>query len=68
MYTLLEELKQTAADNTALSMLVEPLLPRPWRKELDRQNMLQGDGAIDVHSPALAAQIFRLHLQKRVCH
>ncbi len=56
MCTLLQELKRTGADNPALSMLVEPLLPKPWRKELDRQKMLKGDEATDLYSPALAAQ------------
>jgi len=32
MYTLLQELRHTGADNPALAMLVEPLLPRAWRK------------------------------------
>ena len=67
MHTLLQELKRTGADDPALSVLVEPLLPKPWRKQLDRQKVLKGDGAIDLYSTAFAAQICRLHLQKWVC-
>jgi len=56
MYTLLQELKRIGADNPALSMLVEPLLPKPWRKELDKQKVLKGDEDTDLYSPQLAAQ------------
>ncbi len=56
MYTLLQELKRSGADNPALAMLVEPLLPRPWRRELDRQKLLKGDEDTDLYSPVLAAQ------------
>jgi len=55
-FTLLQELKRTGADNPALSMLVEPLLPKPWRKELDKQKVLKGDEDTDLYSPQLAAQ------------
>ncbi len=48
MYTLLQELKRTGFDNPALSMLVEPLLPRAWRKELDKQKLLKGDEDTDL--------------------
>jgi len=48
MYTLLQELRHTGADNPALAMLVEPLLPRAWRKELDKQKVLQGDVDTDL--------------------
>ena len=34
MYTLLHELRHTGPQTPALAMLVEPLLPRAWRKEL----------------------------------
>lgn len=54
MYTFLQELKRTGPDNAALSMLVEPLLPRPWRKELDRQKLLTGDEDTDLYSVAVA--------------
>ncbi len=56
MYTLLQELKRTGPDNPALSMLVEPLLPRAWRKELDKQKLLQDDVDTDLYSPAVAEQ------------
>ncbi len=48
MYTLLQELKRTGPDNPALGMLVEPLLPRAWRKELDQQKLLKGDEDTDL--------------------
>lgn len=56
MYTLLQELRQTGPDNPALSMLVEPLLPRAWRKELDRQKLLIGDEDTDLYSAAIAQE------------
>jgi len=54
MYTLLQELKRSGPDNPALSMLVEPLLPRAWRKELDQQKLLKGDEDTDLYSAAVA--------------
>ncbi len=54
MYTLLQELKRSGPDNPALSMLVEPLLPRAWRKELDQQKLLKGDEDTDLYSAAIA--------------
>ena len=54
MYTLLQELRRTGPDNPVLSMLVEPLLPRAWRKELDRQKLLIGDEDTDLYSAAIA--------------
>ena len=56
MYTLLQELKRTGPDNPALSMLVEPLLPRAWRKELDKQRLLKDDVDTDLYLPAIAEQ------------
>ncbi|DBA77167.1 TPA: hypothetical protein ACH3X1_009741 [Trebouxia sp. C0004] len=56
MYTLLQELQRTGLDNPALGMLVEPLLPRPWRKELDRQKLLMGDEDTDLYSAATAQE------------
>lgn len=56
MYTLLQELRRTGPDNPALSMLVEPLLSRPWRKELDRQKLLMGDEDTDLYSAAIAQE------------
>ena len=46
MYTFLQELKHTGAQTPAVGMLVEPLLPRAWRKELDKQKTLKGDVAL----------------------
>lgn len=56
MYTLLQELRRTGPDNPALSMLVEPLLPRAWRQELDRQKLLIGDEDTDLYSAAIAQE------------
>ncbi len=56
MYTLLQELRRTGPANPALSMLVEPLLPRAWRKELDRQKLLIGDEDTDLYSAAIAQE------------
>jgi len=54
MYTLLQELKRTGPDNPALSALVDPLLPRLWRKQLDKQNLLKCDDDTDLYSAAIA--------------
>ncbi|DBA79289.1 TPA: hypothetical protein ACH3X2_007819 [Trebouxia sp. C0005] len=48
MHTLMQELRHTGADTPALAMLVEPLLPRAWRKELDKQKILKGDVDTDL--------------------
>ncbi len=56
MYNLLQELKRTGPDNPALSMLVEPLLPRAWRKELDKQKLLKDDVNTDLYSSAVAEE------------
>lgn len=42
------ELRHTGADTAALAMLVEPLLPRAGRKELDKQKILKGDVDTDL--------------------
>ncbi|DBA90680.1 TPA: hypothetical protein ACH3X1_003897 [Trebouxia sp. C0004] len=55
MYTLLQELKRSGLDNPALSMLVEPLLSRAWRKELDQQKLLKGDEYTDLIGKGIAA-------------
>ena len=57
MYTLLQQLKHSAPDNLALSMLVEPLLPRACRKELGRQKLLKEDEDTDLYSAAIAQRI-----------
>ena len=54
MYTLLQKLKHSGPDNLALSMLVEPLLPRAWRKEPGRQKLLKGDEDTELYSAAIA--------------
>lgn len=56
MYTLLQELRHTGADNPALAMLVEPLLPPAWRKQLDKQRFLRGDEGTDLFSTGIAEQ------------
>ena len=48
MYTLLQELKHMGADTPALAMIVEPLLPRAWRKQLEKQRTLKGDDDTDL--------------------
>ena len=56
MYTLLQELRHTGADNPALAMLVEPLLPLAWRQQLDKQRMLKCDEDTDLFSTGIAEQ------------
>ena len=56
MYTLLQELKRTGPDNPALSLLVEPLLPRACRRELDKQKLLKDDIDTDLYSRDIAEQ------------
>ncbi len=52
--TLLTELQTKGADSAALPMLVEPLLPRQWKKELDRCKLLKGDTDTDLYCRATA--------------
>jgi len=56
MHTLLQELRHTGADNPALAMLVEPLLPLAWRQQLDKQRMLKCDEDTDLFSTGIAEQ------------
>ena len=56
MCTLLQELKHTGAKTPALAMLVEPLLPRAWRKELDKQKTLKGDVDTDLYAIGIGEQ------------
>ena len=56
MYTLLQELRHNGPQSTALAMLVEPLLPRAWRKELDRQKALKDDVDTDLYALNIAEQ------------
>lgn len=37
-------------------MLVEPLLPLAWRKQLDKQRFLKGDEDTDLFSTGIAEQ------------
>ena len=56
MYTLLQELRHNGAQSPALAMLVEPLLPRACRKELDRQKALKDDVDTDLYAVNIAEQ------------
>ena len=56
MSTLLQELRHNGAQSPALAMLVEPLLPKAWRKELDRQKTLKGDVDTDLYALNIAEQ------------
>ncbi|DBB15455.1 TPA: hypothetical protein ACH3X3_003682 [Trebouxia sp. C0006] len=56
MYTLLHELRHTGAQTPALAMLVEPLLPRAWRKELDKQKILKDDADTNLYATGIAEQ------------
>ena len=56
MYTLLQELRHNGPQSPALAMLVEPLLPRAWRKELDRQKTLKDDVDTDLYALNIAEQ------------
>ena len=56
MYTLLQELRHTGAQTPALAMLVEPLLPKAWRKELDKQKTLKDDVDADLYAIGIAEQ------------
>ena len=56
MYTLLQELRHNGAQSPALAMLVEPLLPRAWRKELDRQKALKDDVDTDLYAICIGEQ------------
>ncbi|KAL3136556.1 hypothetical protein ABBQ38_005803 [Trebouxia sp. C0009 RCD-2024] len=56
MYTLLQELRHNGAQSPALAMLVEPLLPKAWRKELDRQKTLKDDVDTDLYAIGIGEQ------------
>ena len=56
MYTLLQELKDTGAQTPAVGMLVEPLLPRALRKELDKQKTLKGEVDTDLYAIGIGEQ------------
>ena len=56
MYTLLQELKDTGAQTPAVGMLVEPLLPRALRREVDKQKTLKGDVVTDLYAIGIGEQ------------
>ena len=56
MYTLLRELRHNDAQSPALPMLVEPLLCRAWREELDKQKALKDDVDTDLYATGIAEQ------------
>ena len=56
MYTLLQELRHNGGHSPALAMLVEPLLPKAWRKELDRQKTLKDDVDTDLYAICIGEQ------------
>ena len=56
MYTLLQELRHNGAQSPALAMLVEPLLPRAWRKELDTQKAMKDDADTDLYAISIGKQ------------
>ena len=41
-HTLITELLRTGPNSAALPLLVEPLLPRSWKRELDQTKLLKG--------------------------
>ena len=49
-------LRHTVADTPALATLVEPLLSRAWRKELDKQKVLKGDVDTDLFAIGIGKQ------------
>ena len=56
MHTLLQELRRTGAQSPALAMLVEPLLPRAWRRQLDKEKLLKDDVDTDLYATGIAEQ------------
>ncbi|DBA88216.1 TPA: hypothetical protein ACH3X1_016170 [Trebouxia sp. C0004] len=53
-HTLITELLRTGPNSAALPLLVEPLLPRSWKRELDQSKLLKGDMETDLYSTAVA--------------
>ena len=47
---------QTGPNSAALPLLVEPLLPRSWKRELDQSKLLKGDMETDLYSTAVAQE------------
>ena len=55
-HTLITELLRTGPNSAALPLLVEPLLPRSWKHELDQSKLLKGDMETDLYSTAIAQE------------
>ena len=55
-HTLITELLHTGPTSAALPLLVEPLLPRSWKRELDQSKLLKGDIETDLYSTAVAQE------------
>ena len=55
-HTLITELLHTGPTSAALPLLVEPLLPRSWKRELDQSKLLKGDVETDLYSTAVAQE------------
>ena len=55
-HTLITELLRTGPNSAALPLLVEPLLPRTWKRELDQSKLLKGDMETDLYSTAVAQE------------
>ncbi len=47
---------QTGPNSAALPLLVEPLLPRSWKRELDHSRLLKGYMETDLYSTAVAQE------------
>ena len=56
VHTLITELLRTGPNSAALPLLVEPLLPRSWKRELDQSKLLKGDTETDLYSTAVAQE------------
>ena len=56
MYTLLQELRHIGAQSPALAMLVEPVLPRAWRRQLEKQKLLKDDVDTDLYATGITEQ------------
>ena len=46
----------TGLNSAALPLLVEPLLPRSWKRELDQSKLLKGHMETDLYSTAVAQE------------
>ena len=68
MYTLLQELRRAGPDNPALGMLVEPLLPRAWEKELDKQKLLKDDQGTDLYATRIGEKDMKQAWTYSMCY